>query len=87
MTAYDFLQGSFTISHFYNDKYNEMVCFSKDVEKAMIEFTKYHVEAALKQASEQAKVKIKQGELGAFDMRPSVKKKSIINAYPLKNIK
>jgi hypothetical protein len=58
-----------------------------NIEQFMIEFAKLHVEAALKQASEQAKVKVKQGELGAFDMRPSVKKKSIINAYPLTNIK
>lgn len=86
-TAEEFLQDSFTISHFYNDKYNRMSCFSDDVQKAMIEFAKLHVEAALKVASEKAKVKITQGDFGVFDTKPSIKKKSILNAYPIENIK
>jgi putative aminopeptidase FrvX len=53
----------------------------------LIEFAKMHVEEALKQASGKAKVKITQGDFGVFDTRPSVKKKSILNAYPLENIK
>ena len=86
-TAEEFLQDSFTISHFYNDKYDRMSCFSDDVQQAMIEFAKLHVEAALKEASKKAKVRIIQGDFGVFDTRPSVKKNSILNAYPLENIK
>jgi hypothetical protein len=86
MTAYDFLQGSFTISHFYNDKYNEMVCFSKDVEKAMIEFAKYHVEQALKAASE-TKLEANYDNTGIDEKRYPNDKSLILNAYPLKNIK
>jgi len=37
-TAEEFLQNHLEISHFYDDKTNQMVCFSADVEKAMIEF-------------------------------------------------
>jgi hypothetical protein len=46
-TAEEFLQDSFTISHFYNDKYEKVCCFSDDVQKAMIEFAKMHRTAIL----------------------------------------
>ena len=48
--------------------------------EAMIEFTKYHVELALKVASEKANLT----DNGRF---PFVDKESILNAYPLENIK
>ena len=80
-TAEDFLQDSFTISHFYNDKYNRMSCFSDDVQKAMIGFAKLHVEAALKASSENAESYVIGG------LTSEVDKESILNAYPLKNIK
>lgn len=54
----------------------EKVCI-----KAMIEFAKRHVQEALKQASEKVKIQDK-----PF-MSPHVDKDSIINAYPLDNIK
>lgn len=44
-----------------------------DVPEAMIEFAKLHVEAALKEASEEI------GDYGERDL--------ILNAYPLENIK
>jgi len=50
-TAEEFLQNHLEISHFYDDKTNQMVCFSADVEKAMIEFAKLHVKAALEAAA------------------------------------
>ena len=81
-TAEDFLQDSFTISHFYNDKYNRMSCFSDDVQKAMIEFAKLHVEAALKEAAEKALVYADEGGYSEF-----VDESSILNAYSLENIK
>ena len=80
-TAEEFLQDSFTISHFYNDKYNRMSCFSDDVQKAMIEFAKLHVEEALKEASENAESYVIGG------LTSEVERSSILNAYPLENIK
>jgi hypothetical protein len=81
-TAEEFLQDSFTISHFYNDKYNRMSCFSDDVQKAMIEFAKLHVEAALKAAAEQAEI-----ENDWDNQKGNISKDSILNAYLLENIK
>jgi hypothetical protein len=50
-------------------------------EEIMIEFTKIHVEAALKEASEDVELET-YGNFGN-----SVNKDSILNAYPLENIK
>ncbi len=50
-----------------------------DIEDAMIEFAKLHVEAALIEASENAKI-IDVGKCVVY-------KFSILNAYPLTNIK
>lgn len=50
--------------------------------KDLIEFAKLHVEKALKQASEKAQIQIDEHDLSC-----SVNKKSILNAYPLDNIK
>lgn len=71
-TAEDFLQDHLEISHFYDDKTQNMVCYSDDVQKAMIEFAKLHVEAALKEASKSAFPDSK------WDVE---------NSYPLSNIK
>jgi len=49
---------------------------------AMIEFAKLHVEAALKEASEKAIVYADEGGYSEF-----VDEQSILNAYPLDNIK
>jgi len=54
-----------------------------DVERAMKEFAKLHVESALKQASKKATV-IRDEE---FYTISHVNKNSILNAYPLTNIK
>ena len=55
----------------------------------MIEFAKLHVEAALKEASENFKMKIKDDvyELDMNDDWMEVDKNSILNAYPLENIR
>jgi len=55
----------------------------EDVKTAMIEFAKLHVEAALKNASEKSTV-IRDEE---FYTISHVDKDSILNAYPLTNIK
>lgn len=49
----------------------------------MIEFAKLHVVQALKEASENAKIKYDQFD----DMAAYVNHSSILNAYPLENIK
>ena len=84
-TAEEFLQEHHQISHFYSDKEEQMVCFSSDVQKAMIEFAKLHVKAALEKASEDAEVE-EWAELNG-DTGTRVDKKSILNAYPDENVK
>ena len=60
-----------------------------DALEAMIEFAKLHVEAALKEASENFKMKIKDDvhELDMNDDWMEVDKNSIMTAYTLENIK
>lgn len=56
--------------------------------KLAIQFAKLHVEAALKEASEKAKIHSEQIiTLGGRRYEESVDKDSILNAYPLTNIK
>ncbi len=81
-TAEDFLQDHLEISHFYDDKTQNMVCYSDDVQKAMIEFAKIHVEAALKAAASDAHTKDV-----PFTDDVEVDKESILTAYPSENIK
>ncbi len=56
----------------------------EDVEQAMIEFAKLHVEAALKAAVDNV-------EINDFDVdgsySPDIDEESILNSYPLENIK
>ena len=56
-----------------------------DLEKIMIEFAKLHVEMALKEASENAELKYRINDISCNDK--ILDKKSILNAYPLTNIK
>ena len=67
----------------------EVVINYQDCLQAMIEFAKLHVEAALKTASEEAEMKSYPyngcPECGRDDM--DIDKPSILNAYPLTNIK
>lgn len=87
-TAEDFLQEHPQISHFYDDKTNQMVCFSADVQKALIEFAKLHVEAALKAASETVWDSVtKEGRWTSPEATAYISKKAVLNAYPIENIK
>ena len=54
---------------------------AKDIKKAMIEFAKLHVEAALEEANRKVIVTY------YYDEGIRVNKDSILNAYPLENIK
>lgn len=67
-----------------------------EVEKAMIEFAKLHVQEALKQASEN--VAVKEHCISPYDCQTCkndicekpikyIEQSSILNAYPLENIK
>lgn len=57
----------------------------KQVSKVLVEFAKIHVEAALKAASEKWEANYKVDEhIGVII---TIKKESILNAYPLENIK
>lgn len=56
--------------------------FEQDLQKMLIEFAKLPVEAALKKASENVIVNNYHNEGGV-----KINKNSILNAYPLENIK
>ena len=60
-----------------------------NIEEMMIEFAKYHVEKALDNASDNAEVEDVGNPDHDGDWKPYyvVDRKSIINAYPLENIK
>jgi hypothetical protein len=57
--------------------------YSDDAVVMMIDFAKLHVEAALKEASEKAYFRDSNG----FVCKTEENKKSILNSYPLENIK
>lgn len=56
------------------------------VVKAMIEFAKYHVQEALKEANRNAKIEHSGWESGHY-WHHEISEDSILNAYPLENIK
>jgi hypothetical protein len=65
---------------------------SKWVEELMIEFAKLHVEAALKAASKNAKIKSRKITYSVssgveYDYITSIDKQTILTAYPETNIK
>lgn len=76
MTAEDFLETHYQISHFYSDKEERMVCFADDVQQAMKEYAWIKVQEALKAASEKATTI-------DYDF---IDEDSILNAYPKSNI-
>jgi len=58
---------------------------TEDITKAMIEFAKLHVTEALKQAS--VKGETKKYNYGPGGSHIGIERNSILNAYPLENIK
>ena len=74
-------------ANFYNGSFIEINSGDfEDIKNIMIEFTKLHVEAALNAASENSRVNIN-GFLQDYDKSCCVDKNSILNAYPLENVK
>lgn len=57
----------------------------RNIEEFMIEFAKMHVQEALKHASEKAQAYNK--PKFRSDINPQVDMESILNSYPLENIK
>jgi hypothetical protein len=89
MTAEEFLQNHLQISHFYDDKTNQMVCYSDEVQQAMIEFAKLHVTEALNTIYEKGL-----SDITTWDGNPYGDEGSeyldfdkLIEAYPLDKIK
>jgi len=79
-TAEEFLKETDSYSHI--DDGGDKVFYSGFVESLMIEFAKMHVTAALKEASE----RYEYDEIHISD-NPEFLKDSILNSYPLENIK
>jgi|LakMenEpi03Aug12_release.lakeMendotaPanAssembly.Ray.scaffolds.fasta_scaffold5422509_1 hypothetical protein len=68
-----------TAEEVYNDFHFNYKGDENSILEAMREFAKLHVEAALKVASENAEAK--------YNWRQEIDKESILNAYPLDQIK
>ena len=82
-TAEDFLQDHLEISHFYDDKTQNMVCYSDDVQKAMIEFARIHVKAALKEALESIPCLGSSSDIASYEEV----EEAVLTSYPSENIK
>ena len=64
--------------------------YKQDIKNAIFAFTKKHVEAALKAASEKAKITERKkvvDNMGGYVKIPTIYKKHILSSYPLENIK
>jgi hypothetical protein len=71
-----------TAEEFLESQHKTVPNIEFDIRQVMIEFAKLHVEAALKEASENASVYADEGGYSEF-----VDEQSILNSYPLENIK
>jgi hypothetical protein len=77
-----------TAGEFLNHQEETVSYFEFDIRDVMIKFAKLHVEAALKEASEKAKTsEFWEGNTGSEYCETIVDKESILNSYPLNNIK
>lgn len=95
MTAEEFLDN--LSNEAYIDDVSNKIYFPSQVEEAMTEFAKYHVEKALEAASIESKLLVDGVEYEEYGIRAYdtfyrdtdiyVDKDSILNAYPLENIK
>lgn len=83
-TAEEFIDMHPEVKTYYDIYEHESVVERGSAEKAMIEFAKLHVEAALKEASENVKWK---EQITMQGLQVTIIKSSILNAYPLTNIK
>lgn len=73
------------IKEYDSTEYYGYVLYTEEMCKhAMIEFAQQHVQAALQAASENVTTKTEWGFTGEFEV---IDQHSILNAYPLENIK
>lgn len=70
---------------FFGDEFYGLLRSDEKSVDLMIKFAKYHVELALIAASEKVKLDLKWKEGSLF--KSTINKKSIIEAYPLNNVK
>lgn len=84
MTTEQLFKKYSTLQEFVYEGYLEYLVNKEDFMEAMIEFAKYHVENALKKASEKAEIEW-DGLPGIGEFQ-CVNKESILNSYPLDNI-
>lgn len=77
-----------TVEEFFGFINGEIAYPPDFVHRKAIEFAKLHVEAALKEASKEAKITYEySGNTGSEYCNEYIDKNSILNAYPLTNIK
>lgn len=87
-TAEEFLNNSNNINYKELEPFNLHLDILPFIEADLIEFAKLHVEAALKEASINAETKEECGNpYNPEDYYYVVNKDSILNSYPLTNIK
>jgi len=82
-TAKEFLWNGLIITQGDTEPYGRLP--NDKVPLVMIEFAKLHVEAALKEAADKAELKYRINDISCNDK--ILNKNSILNAYPLINIK
>ena len=75
-----------TVEEFLEQEYYPDSLSGGTLHYVMIEFAKLHVEAALKEASRQAELDYEEGSCRECGSN-KIDEKSILNAYPLENIK
>jgi hypothetical protein len=81
-TAEELIETSYFHLHLDTDS----ICLGS-IRDAMIEFAKLHVEAALKEASENGQAFVNgNGEWISSNVTAFINKDSILNSYPLENI-
>ena len=88
MTAEDFLNQHNKISHFYDDKTKQMVIPSTQQKQAMVEFARYRCTQQLHEILNNFELtRNKDVTAEGLVVKVTVDTKSIINAYPLEQIK
>ena len=81
-----------TATEFIRNKFpnHDGIFVLRNIEEFMIEFAKMHVQEALKQASEEVKIETTTKNIVGTNIKVlqhDIDKSSILNAYPLENIK
>lgn len=76
-------------SRYHVDNLDDVALGGTSMSKMMVDYTKLHVQEALKQSSKKAKIsfrKLSVDNTGGYIEVPTIYKRSILNSYPLENI-